>query len=70
MTDTAFKPSFQPHDVVSPEEVRAALNIESDHKWDDVRSRIPWSTQLGQRTLRIEWGRLLTWLAEGERRVA
>jgi hypothetical protein len=64
------KPTFQPHDVVSPEEVRAALGIEGDHKWADVRARIPWSTQLGQRTLRIEWRRLLAWLADGERKVA
>lgn len=57
-------------DVLTPELVRAALRIESDRKWEDVRARIPWSDQLGARTLRIRWGRLLAWLAESERDVA
>ena len=62
--------SYSPHDVLAPDEVRAALAIESDDKWDDVRARIPWSTALGARTLRITWGRLLAWLGEHERQVA
>ena len=61
---------YSPHDVLTPAEVREALQIESDDKWDDVSARIPWSSQLGKRTLRIQWSRLLSWLAEGELKVA
>jgi hypothetical protein len=62
--------SYAPSDVLDPAEVRAALAIKSDSKWDDVKARIPWSDQLGRRTLRISWGRLLTWLESSEKRVA
>lgn len=62
--------SFALHDVLGPDDVRAVLQITSDHKWEDVRARIPWSDQLGSRTLRIEYARLLSWLAASERRVA
>ena len=64
------RPKFSPYDVLAPSEVREALGIVSDSKWDDVRRRIPWSDRLGSRTLRIQWSALLTWLAEGTRRVA
>lgn len=70
MSEPTIRPSYQPFDVLSPDEVRAALGIDGDHKWDDVRARIPWSNALGARTLRIQWGRLLEWLAESERQVA
>lgn len=70
MDTPPIRPSYGPHDVLLPDEVRAALAIESDDKWDDVRARIPWSEALGARTLRIQWGRLLEWLGEHERKVA
>lgn len=69
LTET-FRPSYQPHDVLTPDEVRQALAIASDDKWEDVRARMPWSDALGPRTLRIQWGRLLEWLADHERKVA
>lgn len=62
--------SYQLHDLLTPEQVRDALSIESDHKWRDVSARIPWSDQLGARTLRIQWANLLAWLNESHRRVA
>lgn len=64
------RPSYQPFDVLTPVEVRIALAIDGEDKWEDVKARIPWSDQLGARTLRIQWSRLLTWLAESERKVA
>jgi hypothetical protein len=70
MQDTAVRPTYGPHDVLVPEEVRAALAIESDDKWEDVRARIPWSDALGARTLRIQWAVLLDWLASHTRKVA
>lgn len=57
-------------DVLSPDDVRAALGPFSDDKWEDIRARIPWSDALGARTLRIQWNRLLLWLAEHERKTA
>ena len=62
--------SYQPHDVLTPLQVREALDIQSAKKWADVRARIPWSDALGRRTLRIQWSRLLEWLADSSRRVA
>ena len=62
--------SYSPHDVLTPTEVREALQIASDAKWDVVSARIPWSDALGARTLRIQWAILLEWLAERSRRVA
>jgi hypothetical protein len=70
MSETPMKHGYSPFDVLTPEEVRVALVIESDAKWEDVRARIPWSDQLGARTLRIQWSRLLEWLKDSERRVA
>ena len=70
MDGTRERPSYSPHDVLGPDEVRDALQIASDDKWEDVRARIPWSDALGARTLRIQWARLLEWLAAHERRVA
>jgi hypothetical protein len=70
MSDILTKPTYAPTDVLSPEDVRAALGPLTDDKWKDVKARIPWSEALGQRTLRISWGRLLSWLGEHERRVA
>lgn len=67
MTD--YRPSYQRDDLLAPEDVRVALQIDGDSKWDDVRARIPWSDRLGARTLRIRWGRLLDWLEESERAV-
>lgn len=64
------RPHYTREDVLSPEEVRAALAIDKDRKWEDVKARIPWSLALGERTRRIAWGRLLDWLAEHERAVA
>lgn len=64
------RPSYHEFDVLHPDEVRAALGPFSDNKWADVKARIPWSDQLGPRSLCIQWGRLLSWLAESERRVA
>lgn len=64
------RPSYSRDDVLLPDEVRVALVIESDDKWEDVRARIPWSDALGARTLRIQWGVLLDWLGEHTRRVA
>lgn len=64
------RPSYSPHDVLTPDEVREALAIVSDTKWDDVRARVPWSDALGPRTLRIQWSVLLSWLADGTRKVA
>lgn len=60
---------YSQYDVLSPEEVRAALGPISDTKWDDVKARIPWSDAVGPRMLRIQWGRLLEWLGEWERAV-
>ena len=65
-----LRPSYQPHDILTPAEVREALAIIGDRKWDDVRARIPWSDALGSRTLRIQWSLLLAWLADGTRKVA
>ena len=48
--------SFDLNAVLTPDEVREALAIVGDHKWDDVRARIPWSDALGARTLRIPVG--------------
>ena len=64
------RPSYQPYDILTPAEVREALAIVGDSKWEDVRSRIPWSDALGARTLRIQWSILLSWLADGTRKVA
>lgn len=68
--DATERPRYSPYDVLEPDEVRVALKIKSDDKWEDVRARIPWSDALGARTLRIQWARLLEWLAEHEREVA
>jgi hypothetical protein len=68
--DILSKPTYAPTDVLSPEDVRAALGPLTDDKWKDVKARIPWSEALGQRTLRIQWSRLLSWLGEHERKVA
>lgn len=68
--ESAFRPSYSRDDVLDVEQARAALPAMSDHKWEDVKARIPWSDQLGQRTLCIRWGRLLEWLEQSERRVA
>ena len=68
MTDT--RPSYSPHDVLTPDEVREALGPFSDTKWCDVRARIPWSDALGPRTRRIQWSLLLEWMANSTRRVA
>jgi hypothetical protein len=62
--------SYQRDDVLDPDAVRAAIGPFSDTKWEDVKARIPWSDQLGPRSLRIRWGRLLDWLEQSERRVA
>jgi hypothetical protein len=70
MPEAKERRSYSPHDVLEPDEVREALAIKSDDKWEDVRARIPWSDALGARTLRIQWARLLEWLASHERRVA
>ena len=70
MSEAGIKPTYHRDDVLSPDEVRAALGIISDHKWEDVKARIPWSDFLGARTLRIQWGRLLDVLADHERKVA
>lgn len=64
------KPHFQPFDVLTPDEVRVALEISGADKWEDVKARIPWSDQLGARTLRIQWSDLLEWLRESRRKVA
>lgn len=69
MSDTR-KPTFGPYDVLTPDDVREALAVVSDVKWRDIKSRIPWSDQLGARTLRIQWSRLLEWLSQSERKVA
>lgn len=66
----ATKPSYGPHDVLDPKQVRVALGPFSDTKWKDVKARIPWSTALGARTRRIAWGRLLEWIAQHEQQVA
>jgi hypothetical protein len=70
MSETAIKPSYGPHDVLSPDEVRAALPEMADNTWASVKARIPWSDALGPRKLCIQWARLLTWLESHERRVA
>lgn len=70
MSSEGLRPRYTKDDVLSPEEVRAALGIVGDHKWEDVRARIPWSDALGARTLRISWGRLLAWLEAHEKAVA
>lgn len=70
MERSGERPSYSPHDVLVPDEVRQALAIESDDKWEDVRARIPWSDALGARTLRIQWSVLLEWLASHTRKVA
>lgn len=62
--------SYHRDDLLSDEEVREALGPLSDHKWEDVRARIPWSEAVGSRHLRIRWGRLLEWLETKEREVA
>lgn len=67
---TEPRQSYTKDDVLSQEEVRAALPPMGDSTWAGVSARIPWSTQLGPRKLCIQWGRLLEWLAESERRVA
>jgi hypothetical protein len=64
------RPSYSADDVLSQEDVRAALPPMGDSTWKGVSARIPWSTQLGPRKLCIRWGRLLSWLEEQERRVA
>lgn len=65
-----LRPHYTREDVLVPDEVRAALAITSDDKWEDVKARIPWSTAFGARTLRISWGRLLSWMEEHERKTA
>jgi hypothetical protein len=64
------RPSYSKDDVLSQEEVRAALPTMGDSTWLGVSARIPWSTQLGPRKLCIAWGRLLAWLEESERHAA
>ncbi len=64
------RPSFTQDDVLTPDDVRAALPVMSDRKWDDVKARIPWSDQVGPRKPCIRWGRFLNWLEEAERRTA
>jgi hypothetical protein len=68
--EAAARPSYGPHDVLTPDDVRAALGPFSDDKWEDIRARIPWSDALGARTLRIQWAVLLDWLASHTRKVA
>lgn len=73
MTDTPRvepRPTFGPFDVVTPDEVRAAIGPVSDNTWAGIKARVPWSNQLGPRLLCIQWQRFLDWLAESERRVA
>lgn len=64
------KPTYTRDDVLTPDELRAALPLMSDRKWDDVKARIPWSDQIGARKPCIRWGRFLEWLEQSERRIA
>lgn len=67
MSDPLPRPSYSRDDVLSQEEVRAALPPMGDSTWLGVSARIPWSTQLGPRKLCIAWGVLLEWLNEARR---
>jgi hypothetical protein len=70
MSDTLPRPSYSRDDVLSQEEVRAALPPMGDSKWLDVCARIPWSDQIGRRKPCIRWGALLDWIDAGSRKSA
>lgn len=50
--------SYSRDDVVTPEQVRAALNI-GETKWKSERHRFPWSYLMGKKSARIRWGLVL-----------
>ena len=50
--------SYNRDDVVTPEQVRAALDI-GETPWKDKRHIFPWSYALGPKSARIRWGLVL-----------
>lgn len=61
------RPRYGLNDVLSDEDVREAFGPFSNHKWEDVRARVPWSEAFGARHLRIKYGRLIDWMQKHER---
>lgn len=50
--------SYQRDDVLTPEQVREALQL-SESSWERKRHLFPWSRVLGDRLPRITWGKVL-----------